>query len=190
MDEIKYKKIIYSIGILLISAMAMNLLTVTVLIILEKTILNSVLNVFIDIAILLSVGVLPVTIYVKYLHIPVTAPVNCVRMLIGYILIFAVLSLKFPLIYVFHFSIIAIAEEIHFRGVQYEYLKKQYGIIKTVIITSLLFAFLLHLNDGVMSNLLIRFPLGLVLGLIRYRFGINECILFHWVYDLIAVFIL
>lgn len=115
---------------------------------------------------------------------------NCVRMFIGYILIFTVLSLKFPLIYVFHFSVIAIAEEIHFRGVQYEYLKKQYGVIKTVIITSFLFAFLLHLNDGVMSNLLIRFPLGLVLGFIRYRFGINKCIVFHWVYDLIAVFVL
>jgi membrane protease YdiL (CAAX protease family) len=87
---------------------------------------------------------------------------------------------------VLHYLVIAIAEEVHFRKFQFEYLKKQIGIWMAIIISSMIFAFIFHLNDSIIENFVIRLPLGIILGVVKLKFGLNKPIYIHWIYDVIV----
>lgn len=56
----------------------------------------------------------------------------------------------------------------------------------TIIISSIIFSFIFHLNDSFVGNLVIRFPLGIILGVIRLKFGLNKSIFVHWIYDVVV----
>lgn len=73
-----------------------------------------------------------------------------------------------------------------FEKIQFDYLKKQMGIWMTIIISSIIFSFIFHLNDSFVGNLVIRFPLGIILGVIRLKFGLNKSIFVHWIYDVVV----
>ena len=87
---------------------------------------------------------------------------------------------------VLHYFVIAFAEEVHFRKFQYEFLENKVGMKKALIISSVIFAFVLHLNDPILGNLLIRLPLGVILCLIRYKFGLSKSIAVHWIYYVVV----
>ena len=86
---------------------------------------------------------------------------------------------------VIHFLVVAFSEEVLFRVVQYRFLEKQIGVRKAIIFSSIIFAFVLHLNDPFIGNLLIRLPLGIVLCFLRYKFGVAKSVYAHWIYDVV-----
>lgn len=89
-----------------------------------------------------------------------------------------------------HFMIIAISEEVLFREIYYQYLlkdneKNKYHFIISMFLISFVFATVLHINENFFINIVLRFPLGILLFIIRHKFNLKNAILFHWLYDLI-----
>lgn len=80
---------------------------------------------------------------------------------------------------------IGISEEILCRGVIYHEL--EVGFQKkliSVIVSSIIFAFLFHSGDTDMANLVIRFPLGLILAIVRCFTGnVYSGVLMHIWYN-------
>ncbi|WP_343283868.1 MULTISPECIES: CPBP family glutamic-type intramembrane protease [Staphylococcus] len=81
---------------------------------------------------------------------------------------------------------IAMGEEYLFREVVYKILLNNFSFINSIIIGSLLFSLLLHLNESIITNLLIRFPSSILLYLLRYAFGLRASISVHWIYNILV----
>lgn len=81
---------------------------------------------------------------------------------------------------------IAMGEEYLFREVVYKILLNNFSFINSIIIGSLLFSLLLHLNESIITNLLIRFPSSILLYLLRYAFGLRASISIHWIYNILV----
>lgn len=90
----------------------------------------------------------------------------------------------------FHFFCVGLSEEILARGVILYYLKEVFSVPIAIIISALIFAFLFHSNEDVMTNLMIRFPLGLIFGFTTVKAkSIYPAVLLHWGYDVFITFI-
>ncbi|MDR3596028.1 type II CAAX endopeptidase family protein [Clostridium sp.] len=91
--------------------------------------------------------------------------------------------------YVFiHFMFIGISEEILSRGIIIHILSRNLSKIVSMIISSLIFAFILHSNEDILTNLIIRVPLGIILGsMYLYTKNLSSSILLHWFYDVVVV---
>ncbi|PTK99733.1 hypothetical protein BUZ18_12295 [Staphylococcus haemolyticus] len=81
---------------------------------------------------------------------------------------------------------IAMGEEYLFREVVYKILLNNFSFINSIIIGSLLFSLLLHLNESIITNLLIRFPSSILLYLLRYAFGLRVSVSVHWIYNILV----
>ena len=84
----------------------------------------------------------------------------------------------------FHQMIIAMCEEFLFRFVIYRVLRKNYSYLLGILIGSLLFGVLLHLNYPLVDNLLVRFPLGLLFSLLATKLGLEYAVGGHWIFNL------
>lgn len=82
--------------------------------------------------------------------------------------------------------VIASCEEFLFRYCLYRILRNNFSKPQTLLICSLLFGILLHLNYDIIDNLLIRSPIGFILGLVTMRFGFHYSIAAHWLINLLA----
>ncbi|RKV63761.1 MAG: CPBP family intramembrane metalloprotease [Streptococcus sp.] len=82
--------------------------------------------------------------------------------------------------------VIASCEEFLFRYCLYRILRNNFSKPQTLLICSLLFGILLHLNYDIIDNLLIRSPIGFILGLVTMRFGLHYSIAAHWFINLLA----
>lgn len=82
--------------------------------------------------------------------------------------------------------VIASCEEFLFRYCLYRILRNNFSKPQTLLICSLLFGILLHLNYDIIDNLLIRSPIGFILGLVTMRFGLHYSIAAHWLINLLA----
>ncbi len=82
--------------------------------------------------------------------------------------------------------IISASEEFLFRFVLYKILRKHYRYWPTIMITSLFFGFVLHLNYPFMDNLLLRTPAGSLFSLMTSRLGLQYAISGHWFYNLVV----
>lgn len=86
-----------------------------------------------------------------------------------------------------HNSAVAVSEETLARGVMLAELKKVFNDYSSIIIDAAIFAFVFQANDDIRINLLIRFPLGLILALIATRVkSIYPGVLLHWAYNLMV----
>ena len=102
------------------------------------------------------------------------------------IIIFLVNSLFIRSDEYFHQMIISMCEEILFRYIIYRLLRRDYGYTTTILLTSILFGFILHLDYPILDNLLIRTPLGILFSLLSTKFGLQYAIGGHWLYNLIV----
>ncbi|MCG1145664.1 CPBP family intramembrane metalloprotease [Staphylococcus epidermidis] len=82
---------------------------------------------------------------------------------------------------------IALGEEFLFREVVFNILLNNFNLLISISIGSLLFALILHLNESLESNLLIRFPSSIILYVIRYKFKLSFSIITHWIYNIFIV---
>lgn len=86
---------------------------------------------------------------------------------------------------------VSIAEEFLMRGIIFflllQFLKKRY---KAVIVNAIIFAFLLHTGGDIISNLVYRFPAGIILASITLKTGrLYPAIIIHFVYNLWCIYI-
>lgn len=84
----------------------------------------------------------------------------------------------------FHQMIIATCEEFLFRFVIYKIMKRECSYIFSIIVGSLLFGMLLHLNHPILDNLFIRTPFGILFSILATKFGLEYAIGGHWIYNL------
>lgn len=90
-----------------------------------------------------------------------------------------------PWAILFQFTAVGIAEEVYVRGVLLNELKKSLRLLWACIVSALLFAFVLHSDGDMLTNLLIRFPLGLgLVGIRVYSGSLVPAILAHIAYNL------
>lgn len=82
--------------------------------------------------------------------------------------------------------IISISEEVLFRYIIYTIIRKNHSYRSTVLITSILFAFLLHMNYPLLDNLFIRMPFSIVFTMIATKLGLQYSIGGHWLYNLVV----
>lgn len=81
--------------------------------------------------------------------------------------------------------IIAICEEFLFRYLIYRILRSHFTPLWAIVIGSLLFGLLLHMNYPLLDNLIIRVPIGLLFSGLTLRFGLQYAIAGHWIFNLI-----
>nr|WP_242443869.1 CPBP family intramembrane glutamic endopeptidase [Staphylococcus pseudintermedius] len=86
---------------------------------------------------------------------------------------------------IIHPFVVATCEEYLFRGLFFSLLLTKFSNFKSIIIGSLIFSLLLHLNGNFIENLLIKFPTSVILYIIREKIGLQESIVVHWLYNLI-----
>lgn len=82
--------------------------------------------------------------------------------------------------------IVAISEEFWARGVLFYILRKIFNNWGAVLlISSIIFVFVTHMNRDIMENILYRMPGTLVMGLIYQKTGkLQYSILFHYIYNI------
>lgn len=89
---------------------------------------------------------------------------------------------------ILHILAIGISEEIMLRSIVYDEVHSKFNTVISVIITSLIFAFIYHSGSDWQSNLLIRFPLGVILSILRIKTNnIYSSILFHSWYNMLVL---
>ncbi|SEJ28934.1 hypothetical protein SAMN05216514_12019 [Kandleria vitulina] len=94
-------------------------------------------------------------------------------------------SLSMMIIIILHYSIVSLGEEYTYRTLILDVLKQKYKVWISITISALLFSFILHINEDILINLLIRFPIGLILGYISNKTNtIMYSIILHTIYNL------
>lgn len=94
------------------------------------------------------------------------------------------------LLVVLQMMVVAISEEYWARGYLTGYMARYgMGAIGIILVTSLVFTFVTHMNRGVIDNLLYRLPGALVMGTIYLRSkNLLNSILFHFLYNVYFTF--
>lgn len=101
--------------------------------------------------------------------------------------IYSIPDIPYVGVVIFHFIVVAIAEEVMIRSVLMHELQKSFNTAWTVIIGSAIFAFAYHSGGDVISNILVRFPLGIGLGVLRvYTGNIYNSTLAHFWYNILV----
>ena len=90
---------------------------------------------------------------------------------------------------IIQFLVVAISEEIILRGVIMDELDKIFqNKYASCIVNAAIFAFIYHSSETFSSNLCVRFPLGLILGILRVKSGeIYSPIMLHWAYNMFII---
>ncbi|ABY91668.1 CPBP family intramembrane glutamic endopeptidase [Thermoanaerobacter sp. X514] len=84
----------------------------------------------------------------------------------------------------FHLTVLAFAEEFLIRSFLQKRLMEVLGPVLSILMSSFVFAFVLHASEIPFINLIIRFPLGIVIGFLYYiRRNIFSPFFTHLIYD-------
>ncbi|MFD4706953.1 CPBP family intramembrane glutamic endopeptidase [Gottfriedia sp. NPDC058432] len=89
---------------------------------------------------------------------------------------------------IIHFLVVSIGEEYIYRNLILNTLRRNYNNFLSIMISALMFAFVLHSNEDFSINLLVRFPLGILFGLIAVKTkDIKNSVLAHTIYNLLLI---
>lgn len=89
-----------------------------------------------------------------------------------------------------HIMVIGITEEIMMRGIVFNDLEEKFNTVIAIVLNSLIFAFIYHSGSDLLSNLLVRFPLGLILSLVRVKTkNVYNSIVMHSWYNMLMLVI-
>ncbi|CQR23831.1 metal-dependent membrane protease [Streptococcus varani] len=86
----------------------------------------------------------------------------------------------------FHQMVISICEEVLFRYIIYRLIRENYNYVMAILISAVLFGFVLHLNYPVYDNLFIRTPLGILFSIFATKIGLHYAVAGHWIYNLVV----
>ena len=89
-----------------------------------------------------------------------------------------------------HYIIVSIGEEFTYRRVVLDILNTRYASGISILLSAVMFSFILHLNENILVNIAIRFPIGIVLGYIATKTRtISYTVLLHTIYNLLVFII-
>ena len=92
-------------------------------------------------------------------------------------------------ILILHFILIGFSGAILYRMIILDRMKSSYNILESIVITALIFAFLGHISEPILDNLMVRFPLGIFLAFIRIKFNnIGIPTIIHTLYNVLVTF--
>lgn len=87
-------------------------------------------------------------------------------------------------LFILSFILSSISEEFLFRGLIEYHLCQYYTTTITILIQAMLFAFIGHQSFDIVTNLIVRVPLGILLSYLRRLTSLySPCILLHALYD-------
>jgi len=112
--------------------------------------------------------------------------ISWLRFLFLYLLIFPFLIYLGGLEKTLFFLLIAICEEYLFRHIILKVLSKKNSIFISAIIGSLIFSIILHSNYSIIDNLLVRMPFSLIFYYASIKYKLQDAIMLHWLYNIIA----
>lgn len=84
------------------------------------------------------------------------------------------------------YFIVAFGEEFLFRHLILIILMHSFSKNWSIIIGSLLFAIILHLNGNFLINLLTKFPFSILLYYLSNKYKLQDAIAFHWLYNILV----
>ena len=89
-----------------------------------------------------------------------------------------------------HYTIVSLGEEFTYRKLIIGLLKEKYKTWISILVSAILFAFILHMSEDIVTNLFIRFPMGVILGCIAVKTNsIAYTVVLHTIYNLIVFII-
>lgn len=92
------------------------------------------------------------------------------------------------IIMVAHFLMIAFSEEFFYRLFIFDIISQNTRFAQTVIITSLIFAFVGHIGEPFLDNLIYRLPLGILFSVIRvWSKSVSVPTVIHAIYNLLII---
>lgn len=112
----------------------------------------------------------------------------CICLFTVYVYLFLNYEMNMIVVLSIQTLIVAISEEFWARGVLFYILRKMfnnYGIV--LLLSSIIFVFIIHMNRDFIENLLYRMPGALMMGLIYQKTGkLHYSILFHYIYNILG----
>ena len=97
-------------------------------------------------------------------------------------------SIPMICIVIFHYTIVSLGEEFTYRKLILRLLNIRYKTWVAIIISAIMFSFILHINENLILNLLIRFPMGIVFGCVAVKTNsIAYTVVLHTIYNLIVL---
>lgn len=97
-------------------------------------------------------------------------------------------SVPMMCIIIFHYTVVSLGEEFTYRKLILRLLKEKYKTWIAILVSAIMFSFILHINEDLVVNLLIRFPLGIVFGCVAVKTdSISYTIALHTIYNLIIL---
>ncbi len=97
-------------------------------------------------------------------------------------------SIHIIAILMIHYLIVSIGEEYIYRHLILNMLKEKYGEVISILISAVMFAFILHNSEAFIINLLVRLPLGIVFGIVTVKTkSIKTSIIMHTMYNLVIM---
>lgn len=120
-----------------------------------------------------------------------TSSVIFISFVAVYLLIFrSKLDMTFVWFWIVHYLIVATGEEYIYRHLLIGLLSKKMSIIISCILSSIVFAFILHNNEDFVTNLVIRLPLALMLsGIYVKTKSLSLPIVIHAIYNLLVMIV-
>lgn len=94
-------------------------------------------------------------------------------------------SISMMLVIILHYTVVSLGEEFTYRKLILGFLDRRYKTWIAVVASAFMFAFILHISEDFVINLLIRFPMGIVFGCIAVKTDtIAYTIVLHTIYNL------
>lgn len=105
------------------------------------------------------------------------------------ILLCSIVNVPEKTMLILHFILIGYSEEMLYRMIILDRMECSYTTLESVVLTSLIFAFLGHISEPFLDNLIIRFPLGIFLSFLRIKFNnIGVPTIIHAFYNILVTF--
>lgn len=96
----------------------------------------------------------------------------------------------FIFFWIINYVFVSIGEEYIYRHLLINLLAQKFNIVLSVVISSFVFAFILHNNEPFIANLCVRLPLALILSSIYVKTeSLSLSVVVHTIYNLIVMII-
>ena len=119
---------------------------------------------------------------------------KAILFLVGFAVLYGIIcrkefeSIPMMAVIILHYTAVSLGEEFTYRKLILGLLNTRYKTWIAVVVNAIMFSFILHINEDLIANLLIRFPMGIVLGCIAVKKNtIAYTIVLHTIYNLIEL---